>query len=497
MGIIQRQTIKSTVYIYAGVLVGFITTGVVYPRVLSPNQIGAIILLASWASVFAQFATLGFNGATIKFFPAFRDKEQNHHGFLFIILLVNALGLLIYLGLFFGILPWLRESNDDSAIFQDKILWIIPFTLFQTLFISLDAYNRVLYNSTTGTLLKELILRLMILGLVALFFYQLLSFDGFVRWYIWAQGILTGLMIGFLIWKKEFNPTPDFRLLTKPMIKGLASLSLFNFLTGFSAMAIMRIDSIMIGSYLSETEVGIYTITLYFSTLILLPSRALRGIAPTLVADALEQRDFETAESIYRKSTISQLVVGIYLLLGLWTNTNTVFTILPEEYKAGLYVILFIGLANVVRMAGGLSDIVIGYSEYYKLNTVFTAGWLILIVLTNAIFIPAFGITGAALASLISMIAVTVTRYVFLLRKYRMQPYDRRHGWAIALALITYAIVSLLPTLQPFILDLLVRGTVVTLLFGGSIYGLRVSPEINQLIDTAVSRIRSLLERRS
>ncbi|MGB3586953.1 MAG: oligosaccharide flippase family protein [Tunicatimonas sp.] len=492
MGIIKRQTIKSTVYIYAGVLVGFVTTALIFPRILTTSQIGVLTLLGSWSSLFAQFATLGFGGATVKFFPLFRNKAKNHHGFLFILLALSAVGFTLFIGLYYLLKSWLIATHDDSPLFQDKIYLLIPYTLFQLLFISLDVYNRVLYNATTGTLLRELGLRLVILVGITLVFLELFAFDFFVDWYIGAQGVITLALAAFLVWRKEFDLKPNFSLINRSLLKGMASLSFFSFLTGFSSLAIIRIDSIMIGSYLTEAEVGIYAMNINFATLVMLPSRALRNIAPTMIADAFSNRAFGTISAIYEKSTITQLAIGLFLLLGLWVNTETIYTILPPEYQAGVYVILFIGLANVVRMAGGMSDAIVGYSEYYKMNTIFNAGWLLLIILTNVMLIPKLGISGAALASLISVATVTITRFWFVYQKFGMQPYRKKHLLVILIALGTYFIISLLPTYSPFWLDLLFRSGLVMLLFGVSIYFFRISPEINDLVDAAWQRARSL-----
>lgn len=492
MGIIQRQTIKSTIYIYAGVLIGFITTGLVFPRVLTPSQIGAIGLLGAWSAVFAQFATLGFGGATVKFFPAFRSKDNNHNGFLFLLLVVTVFGFFVFLLLFLLLKPWLLQTTQESPLFRNQIYLIIPFTFFQLLFLALDVYNRMLYNASTGTLLKELVLRLFILGGITLFFLEFFDYQGFIKYYVAAQGAIAALLIAFLVWKKDFNPIPNFQLLDRSMVHGLVSLSLFSFLTGFSSLAILRIDSIMIGSYLSDYEVGIYVTNMYFGTLVMLPSRALRSIAPTLISEAFRTRALDTISSIYQKSTVTQLIVGLYLLLGLWVNTQTIYTILPEEYATGLYVVLFIGLANVVKMAGGVSDTIIGYSEYYKLNTVFNGSWLLLIAFSNVIFIPVYGISGAAFASFLSVVVVALVRFIFVYRKFRMQPYGLNHLWALLLALVAYFIVSLIPVISPFWLDLLVRSTLVTIIYVPAIYYLKISPEINQLVKTTLSRLRSL-----
>jgi O-antigen/teichoic acid export membrane protein len=493
VGIIQRQTIKSTAYIYLGVLVGFITTALVFPRVLTPSQIGAIGLLGSWSAVFAQFATLGFGGATVKFFPTFRNPERNHQGFLFLLLIVTVLGFLLFLGLYLLLRPWLLQSTEESPLFQQFIYLIIPFTLFQLFFLALDVYNRMLYNATTGTLLRELILRVFILTGISLFFLEMFSYQGFVIWYVGAQGVIVILLVLFLFWRGEFLPLPDFSLLNRPMLLKLGSLSLFSFLTGFSSLAILRIDSIMIGNFLSDYDVGIYMTTMYFGTLVLLPSRALRSIAPTLISEAFSNGDLKTIHSIYHKSTIAQLVVGLYLLLGLWVNSHTVFTILPEEFTAGLYVILFIGLANVVKMAGGMGDAIVGYSDYYRMNTVFNAGWLILIVVTNIIFIPEFGISGAAFASFLSVLVVTLIRFLYLYSKFGMQPYRPQHLWAVLIALGSFGATNFIPTLSPFWIDFLLRSTLVTLFYLLPVYFLKISPEINKLIDDMYYRLRSLL----
>ncbi|WKN43252.1 oligosaccharide flippase family protein [Tunicatimonas pelagia] len=493
MGIIQRQTIKSTVYIYAGVIVGFITTAVIFPRVLTSAQIGVTILLGSWSSVFAQGATLGFNGATVKFFSRFRNKEKNHHGFLFLLLLVALGGFLLFLGLYYLLKPWLIATHDDSSpLFRHSIYLIIPFTFLILLFLMLDTYNRVLYNATTGTLLKELFLRLFILLGTLLFFFNLLNFNQFAAWYVGAQGGTVAMLIVFLIWQKEFNPMPDFSRLDSSLIRGMASLSLFSFLTGFSALAILRIDSIMIGSYLTEAEVGIYAMNINFATLVMLPTRALRNIAPTLIADAFNNDDLDAIGSIYQKSTITQLTVGLLLMLGLWVNTETIYAILTPEYRTGIYVVLFIGLSNVARMGGGLSDAIVGYSKHYKMNTVFNAGWLLLIVLTNLIFIPTLGITGAALASLVSVVVITVVRFWFVYRKFGMQPYRFEHLLVIVLAALTYFLISLLPTFSPFWIDFLLKGSLVVAIYGSAVYFLNVSPEINALVNSTAQRIRSL-----
>ena len=100
--IIKKQTIQSTVFAYAGVLVGTITQAFLIPNFLTTEQNGLLALLLSWMYVFCQFASLGFNAAGTKYFSFFRSTEENHRGYLFYGLVINGIGLLIGTLFLFG-----------------------------------------------------------------------------------------------------------------------------------------------------------------------------------------------------------------------------------------------------------------------------------------------------------------------------------------------------------------------------------------------------------
>ncbi len=495
MGLLQRQTIKSTIYIYTGVLIGFVTSALVYPKFLTASQIGVIGLLVSWSSIFAQLATLGFNGTTIKFFPYFRNKEKQHHGFLFLMLLITIIGIGVFLIIFFLLKPWMIRDAGADSLFVDYIDLLIPFTLFSLIFTSLDMYNRALYNASTGSLLNETVARIFVLFLVFLFVWNIYDFSDYLNWYVLSRGVLVLLLLVFLFWKGELSLRPDFSLLTQERRRGMLSLSLFSLVTGFGNLAIIRIDSIMINSYYSDAEVGIYLTTFYFGTLVLLPSRALRGIAPTMVADAFKNDQPKTVERIYAKSTITQLVIGCFFFLGIWTNIDNVFEILPESFRAGKYVILYVGLMNIIRMAGGINDVIIGYSQYYRINTYIMLAWLALIIITNMWLLPVMGISGAALASLISVLLVTIARFIFLYIKFGFQPYSRSHLQILAIALLTYGVVYFIPNIQPFYLDIFIRGIMVTLLFTSAVYWSKTDTEVNKLIEDYWNKARGFFRK--
>ena len=84
MGIIAKQTIKGSVFSYLGVVLGGINVAILYPRILSEDQIGLINILIALSAIFAQFSSLGINGVTNYFFHHFiTGKSFLWSGFLF------------------------------------------------------------------------------------------------------------------------------------------------------------------------------------------------------------------------------------------------------------------------------------------------------------------------------------------------------------------------------------------------------------------------------
>ncbi|MHA1695338.1 MAG: hypothetical protein ACTSUG_08765 [Candidatus Helarchaeota archaeon] len=47
MGIIQKQTIKGTIYTYLGVALGFVNIGLLTPKIFSTDQIGLTNILVA------------------------------------------------------------------------------------------------------------------------------------------------------------------------------------------------------------------------------------------------------------------------------------------------------------------------------------------------------------------------------------------------------------------------------------------------------------------
>jgi len=484
LGVIVKQSVKGTIYVYLGVILGFITTGILFPRIYSPEQFGLLKIILAYATMITQFGTLGINGVTIRLFPFFRNPEKQHHGFLALVLLVGFIRFVISSSLLFVCKPLLIQvSLEKSALFISYINYLFVLIFFQIFFSILDVYYSALYNSTLGTYLREVFQRVLIIILIGCFFFDLLTFHQFVLAYIAALSIPTFYIMFSLIKAEQFSLKPDFSFLDRAMKKSVLSVSAFSILNGFSMNFIQNIDTIMITKMVGLSGTGIYGVCFFFGVVIAMPSRSIYKIANVVSAEAWKTNDMKTISDIYEKSCLTLFIIGGLLFLLLWVNIDNVFHVIGPAYSSGKWVIFFIGLGNLIDMATGANSSIFGTSKYYKVQTVLLILLVVLLIATNLLLIPKFGITGAAIGGAASLAILNLLRYLFLLYKYKLQPYNIRFIYILLIGLIAYLAASRLPVLSNFILDIMVRSSILAIVFCVPIYYFKISVDINQKAD--------------
>jgi O-antigen/teichoic acid export membrane protein len=163
--------------------------------------------------------------------------------------------------------------------------------------------------------------------------------------------------------------------------------------------------------------------------------------------------------------------------------------ILRPEYLPGKWVIFFIGLGCLLDMATGANSSLIGTSVYYKMQSYLLLILVVVLIGLNLLFIPIFGLTGAAVSSAASLAILNLLRYLFLYVKYKLQPYNQRFIYVILIGIAAYTLSGAIPANFHYIIDLLIRSTVFSLLFLLPVYFFKISVDLNQAADSVLKRI--------
>ena len=490
MGIVQRQTIRGTAWSYLGALLGFVNIIILSPKIFTTGEIGVVQLLLSFATMLAQFSSLGFTNVINRLFPYFRDGRGRHHGFLglsVVITLAGFLGALIFLKIY-G--PHFEQANlERSPLISEYSFYLPALLLITLLFNLLDNYNKVLYDAVLGTFLREFLFRVFNLAFIILFWAGIIDFDGYVFWYIVSQGIpLIIIFISLLIRKEiSFRLEPGF--ITRNLKREIIILSLFGILTGITTVTLTTLDKLFINTYLGEAEVGIYSIASYFAVLITLPGRSVSKISIPFLAESWKNNDIEKIDDMYIRSSVSQYAVGLLIFIGLLVHIDNIFRLLPDVYSKSAAVIILISLGNLVSGSAGINGVILSTSSLYRYQT-----WLMLILIglfvgTSMIFIPLFGITGAALAAMISNIIYSMLGVVLTGKRFGLWPYGMVHLKMTLVGAAALAAGYLVPQIS-LIPDIIVRSLLVTAIFTAGVWFWKLSDDLNGVAESLLERFR-------
>ncbi|UTA69019.1 lipopolysaccharide biosynthesis protein [Emticicia sp. 21SJ11W-3] len=483
MNVIKKQAFISTIFSYAGVLVGFISWFFVFPNFFKKEEIGLLQVLLSYMYVMVQLSSLGFNAAGSRFFVRFRDAKKGHNGFLFLGLAVGITGFLFCsIGVYF-LKDWMIARKGENNLLADNFYFLLPITFATLLFNLFDNYAKNLYETVTGTFLSQFLQRFLLLASSFLVVFHVLDFAQ----YIWVWVLAFSFYVIPMIWKASkldgFSLKPDFSLLTPQFIKQFATYSILTILTGFSSMIILYIDKIMLAEISTLEETGIYSTAAFFGSVMGMSLLALNKASAPIIVDSFAANDLKNIDTIYRKSCTTSLIVGCWIFLGIYLNIDNLFAFLPAGYEEGKWVIIILSLGKLFDLATGLNGTILTLSPYYKYDTYIMISLIGLTVFLNWLLIPMYGINGAAFALALSTIYYNAVRYAFVWWKLGMQPFTIDIPKVLLIMIVAGFVISLLPTLggNKFrtVIDIVYRSAGVTLLYGVIIYWSKVSPELN------------------
>ena len=108
---------------------------------------------------------------------------------------------------------------------------------------------------------------------------------------------------------------------------------------------------------------------------------------------------------------------------------------------------------------------------------------------TNYLLIPIYGITGAAIATAISVFLFNSIKILLLKIKLNMQPFSKQTFLSIILLLIIYLLVQSLMISGYVFIDIVWRSTLVLFLFTPAMIKLNLSEDINKTVKEIWSKI--------
>lgn len=483
MGIVVRQATWNAVLAYLGLALGFINVVLLFPRVLPPDQFGLTRLVGSIATIAAQLAQLGMDNTLIRYFPYFRDVQRKHNGLLALVLGVGTLGSLVAMFILWAFHDrfalWFGAAD---GLYAAHGLMVLPLVLSEVWFFLFRSYSRSVQRSIAPTFSREFLLRLLQMLLILLQGMCHFELRTFMMLYV-GTFIFGTLWLVAALWQRgDLHLGMDRLRVPERLGRSMVRYSLFTFGSGLAVIALGSIDQLMVGAMLKNglDNVAYYAVAFYIASVILIPARAIVLPSMPILADAWRVRDHAKIAMIYRRSAAIQLVIGMYLLLCLWSGVDALYALMRPGYAAARSSMLVLGVVNVINLAGGLSGGIVATSRSYWFDALSGAVLVLLNVVLDLVFIKLFGMVGAAWSSLVSFTVVMSWRIAFLRLRHGLWPFDDRTWKALAIGGSLAIALALVPAVGGLWTNAIARVLAVTVLFWPAVHVLRIAPDLSE-----------------
>lgn len=378
-------------------LIGIFVTAIV-ARYFGPENFGQFNYALSLVTLFTVLSTLGMETLTVK---AIIHKEHDEGTILFTSLLMRIVGGTL-LTILTSITIRLLEPNDH---FLHTLVLVMSLTIvFRSLEVIeywIQAYQRAKISS---------IIKMSAFTFISLLKLALVYFKGNLIHYslIYLLDFIivgTALLIAYFLRREKKEKWK----INIGYAKEILSQSWYLILSGFLVTLYMRIDKVMLGMMMpSRKEVGIYSAASTIAEMwYFIPMAIIISLKPVIMAKKKgDERNYLKAVQLqYTVIAWIGIAFGVFIIIFSKSLTSIIYGSEFIEAASILSLSVWSGTFAMLGTARGTWLICEGLQKY---TLIYIGSGAIINILLNYILIPVMGAFGAAFATLVSQVVVSL-----------------------------------------------------------------------------------------
>lgn len=433
---------------YLGLFLSIIAGFFLFPKSL--NILGEIKYIETIGYFVFPFFLFGLAQGLVKFTPYF---EKFH------VPKLHGTSLLISVGifsLFFTGLVILNKINPFNKIVYYEFGLILGLILA---LIDLTKSVSIIYNKVSFLIILEKVApRLFLPILFYLNYTKVIPNNELLLLYVLCYAVLTFIMHFYVTKDSNTNFSLKYYFLfEKVSIKEFFEYCFFSFLGSFALLLINKIDSIIVPSYLSMSENGLYSILTTLTSIIFMHATGINAIYGVAISKLLLKKKIYLLSRLYKNSTYhasfySLIFIGIIIIALPYIK----ITLDPHNQFLNIETIIWIlCLGAFSNVATGFNSEIIAYSKYFKFN-LFIVAILLLLNLAIVIYFLKFtelGLLGVAISSTTSIVLYNIFKTYYVYIKYNILPFSKSYLQIICLNIIFFIVILNIPYQEqtPFI----------------------------------------------
>lgn len=478
MGIVVSQSLKNIISTYSGFVIGAINTLFLYTNFMSDDFYGMVGYMLSAAYVLMPLMSFGVHNTIVKFYSSFKTR----------ISIYSFLTLMLFLPLIIvfpaGIITYLSYEviadflSSENAIIKDYVWHTFFVAIALAYFEVFYAWVKVHMQTVFGNFMREVFHRVGAMILLVLLYFEVFDLQDFMIGLVLVYLLRTLVMMLY-----AFNIKPPVIVFEK--VGGLNNIlkySILIIIAGSVATVLLDIDKVMLGKYIAIENVAYYNVAIFIATVIAVPQRAMHQILLPLTAKYLNDKDFESLEDLYKRSSLNLFIIGGLVFLLIVLNINQLYYLIDDDYRAGLYVVLLISVSKLYDSLLGSNNAILFNSDYYKVVLMLGVALVTIMVFLNTILIPLYGLEGAAVATCIAIFLYNTLKLLFVYKAFKITPFSVNTIKVGALLTVLVLVGYFWDFNFNPIINIAIKSLIISVVFSVLIYRLKLSEDINDVL---------------
>ena len=443
MGVIIKESFNQSAIRIIISMIGAMAMIFIYP--LDRELYGLYTYVLSTASLLMPMVILGLSQAGMRFFPYTGKDQISKKKFFFFLLRIFLFNVILFSVVFHLSKGLIVKFGDNPSPEYEYYLWYIGlgavlFSSIEMLVKYLSNYRLIAIPVALQTLYK--IGTPIAFGMV---YFKITDKETGI-WMVFSLLILSLFFLIGMTFKKIKRKESVSNSSSKKVIgfkpRAFFSYYFWAFASSAGSLIAFKIDGYMVPALTDFTLTGDYSMAVFMTTLITIPISAVIAIAHPVVSEAWKNKNLSEIRNIYLKGSENLLYIGVTMLLSLFLlldflplffnllAENTELTIIEnlsknwKELSYLKFLVMILGISKLFDMASGVNGVIIQHSVWYKYNTVFILLLVIINVILNYFLIKWYSITGAAIATTISLIAFNILKTMLIYKKIKMHPFS-------------------------------------------------------------------------
>ncbi|MDD4497003.1 MAG: flippase [Methanosarcinaceae archaeon] len=382
---VRRQSIISFLRQIGFTIIGFLST-MYFAHEVGASVLGAYYLFLAYYGIINMITDGGFGTAAIKRISEGEEQDAYFSAF-FVVRSLFVIMTIIFLLL-------LREYFTDlneMGIFNWLLLVLIVSVFAGAINSGVSGLGKIGIHETCVFINN--IFRILT-QVVAIYF-------GFE-----VAGLVGGFVLGALVATIVEFRFFDLKLVpfTFRHVKSLSSFSFWFFLTSSGVMVYSYADTVMIGYFMSNADIGVYRVLFQFSSFAMLTTSAISCSLWPKISRWGKIKDFKLVQEALSKAFTYSLVLAIPISVGgLLLGDKLLYFLYGPEFAKGYYTLLILLCVQLMNIFQYFFGSFLSALDKVKDSFKATATAAVANIVFNFTLIPLIGISGAAIATLLTI----------------------------------------------------------------------------------------------